>query len=85
MQQLLPLPVVCFRDGTAEQGGSAEFLEGVVKEIVSSGSAWISTTRLNKGISVMRVCITSYLTEPEDIHSLVAALNSARSRYYEIS
>lgn len=78
-----PLPVVCFRDGRNAKGRSFEFVETVTREIVSSGEAWISTTRLYNDIPVIRACITNYLTEHEDIHSLVASLNSARKRYHE--
>lgn len=74
-----PLPVVCFRDRRTEAGKTAEFLEKVVKQIVSSGKAWISTTRLNNHLPVIRACITNHLTEPEDIDFLVTELNSVRS------
>jgi glutamate/tyrosine decarboxylase-like PLP-dependent enzyme len=76
------LPVVCFRDRQGPEGGSVEFIEAVAREVVSSGEAWISTTRLYGDIPVVRACITSYLTEPEDLDSLMASLDSARQRFY---
>jgi len=76
------LPVVCFRDRLNEEGGGAEFVEAVAREVVSSGKAWISTTRLKDEIPVIRACITNHLTGPEDIRALVAALNEARQWFY---
>jgi glutamate/tyrosine decarboxylase-like PLP-dependent enzyme len=76
------LPVVCFVDRRDPEGKSVAFIEAVAREIVSSGEAWISTTRLNKDLPVLRACITNYRTEPEDILALVRALNKARQKFY---
>ena len=73
-----PLPVVCFVDEENGEGNSADYLEKVVRELLSSGKAWISTTRLREGVTVLRACITNYRTEREDVQALVDALNEAR-------
>ena len=61
------LPVVCF----SGQGVDAE---SMVRQIVESGQAWISTTVIG-GRTVLRACITHYATRREDVRSLVSALN----------
>jgi glutamate/tyrosine decarboxylase-like PLP-dependent enzyme len=73
-----PLPVVCFVDGKNPRGQSADFIEGIARRVVSSGAAWISTTRVGPGTPLLRACITNFHTGPEDIRALVAALGSAR-------
>lgn len=65
-----PLPVVCFSHPT---GADPELL---VKEVVKSGEAWISATRIG-GKVVMRACITNYRTTEDDVRALVATLNGA--------
>ncbi|HTS11733.1 MAG TPA: aminotransferase class V-fold PLP-dependent enzyme [Candidatus Limnocylindrales bacterium] len=75
-----PLPICCFRDRTCPEGGSAEYLDGIVREVIASGSAWISTTRVRKTIPVLRACITSYRTDSDDLRILISALNQARSK-----
>ena len=75
------LPVVCFVDRQSPEGKSAAFVEAVAREIVSSGVAWISTTRLDRDLPVLRACITNYRTGPDDIRTLVGALNRARKRF----
>jgi glutamate/tyrosine decarboxylase-like PLP-dependent enzyme len=76
------LPVVCFVDQQKPEGKSVEFIENIARGVVSSGKAWISTTRLNQNIPVLRACITNYCTEPEDIHALVHVLNETRQNFY---
>lgn len=78
------LPIVCFVDRQSPEGKSAAFVEAVAREIVSSGEAWISTTRLENDVPVLRACITNYRTEPDDILALVGALNRARQRFYGV-
>jgi glutamate/tyrosine decarboxylase-like PLP-dependent enzyme len=73
------LPLVCFTDGRREDGGEADYLEGVAARVVGSGSAWLSTTRLTGIGPVLRACITSFETAPEDVGALVAALEWARA------
>ena len=72
-----PLPICCFRDATFPDG-SADYLESIVQEVIASGKAWISTTRLRNSIPVLRACITSYRTTPDDLRILISALNDAR-------
>lgn len=74
-----PLPVVCFTDATRDGGDAPAHLERIAREVVASGRAWISTTRLGNGRSVLRACITNYRTGPEDVRALVEALADARS------
>jgi glutamate/tyrosine decarboxylase-like PLP-dependent enzyme len=62
-----PLPLVCFRRDGVD-------LDAVAREVVASGKAWISTTRLGRTEAVLRACITNFETGPEHIRTLVAAL-----------
>jgi glutamate/tyrosine decarboxylase-like PLP-dependent enzyme len=73
-----PLPLVCFVDGRHPEGRSASYLESIVLKVVSSGKAWISSTRLAGQIPVLRACITNYRTQPQDVSVLVEALDAAR-------
>jgi glutamate/tyrosine decarboxylase-like PLP-dependent enzyme len=72
------LPVVCFVDNQDPRGKSALYLEEIARQVVSSGRAWISTTRLDQSTPVLRACITNYRTTPEDISALVQVLDKAR-------
>ena len=72
------LPLVCFVNRQDPEGRSAAFIDAVAREVVSSGEAWISPTRIGQGSPVLRACITHYATQAEDIHALVRALNKAR-------
>jgi len=73
-----PLPICCFRDAQFPEG-SADYLEATVREVIASGTAWISTTRLRNRVPVLRACITSYRTNEDDLRILVSALNDARA------
>lgn len=73
-----PLPIACFQDRRAPKDRSAEYLEAVARHVVSSGHAWISTTRVRGDITVLRACITSYRTNKDDIRILINALEDAR-------
>jgi glutamate/tyrosine decarboxylase-like PLP-dependent enzyme len=68
-----PLPVVCFSDPAVADP------EALAREIVRSGEAWISTTRLG-GRVVLRACITNYRTSEDDVRALVSALNAVRQK-----
>jgi glutamate/tyrosine decarboxylase-like PLP-dependent enzyme len=74
-----PLPLVCFVDRKDSRGKSAEFLEAIARRVVSSGAAWISTTRVGEGTPVLRACITNFRTGPGDIRALVTALGATRA------
>lgn len=75
-----PLPLACFVDRQRPEGRSAHYLESVALKVVSSGKAWISTTRLAGTTPVLRACITNYRTRAEDLTALIDALNWARSK-----
>jgi glutamate/tyrosine decarboxylase-like PLP-dependent enzyme len=75
-----PLPICCFQDGSSPQGRSAAYLEAIAQEVIASGKAWISTTRLHHTVPVLRACITSYRTNTEDLRILISALNDARAK-----
>ncbi len=74
------LPLVCFVDGKNPEGRSARYLDAIAIKIVTSGKAWISTTRLGGSTPVLRACITNYRTGPDDLVALVNALNWAREQ-----
>jgi glutamate/tyrosine decarboxylase-like PLP-dependent enzyme len=73
-----PLPVCCFVDRRNPEGGSETYLHKIAMQVVASGKAWISTTRLAGSVPVLRACITNYRTEASDIEALIAALAEAR-------
>lgn len=72
-----PLPVVCFTTSD-ETGQDAAFLQAIADQIVRSGEAWISTTRLEAHVPVLRACITSFRTSADDIDHLVGLLERSR-------
>jgi glutamate/tyrosine decarboxylase-like PLP-dependent enzyme len=74
------LPICCFQDRQSPDGRSADYLEAVAREVVASGDAWISTTRVRGNIPVLRACITSYRTNADDLRIMVSALNAARAK-----
>jgi glutamate/tyrosine decarboxylase-like PLP-dependent enzyme len=74
------LPVICFVDQRHPAGDTAPYVEAIAREVVSSGQAWISTTRVAEAAPVLRACITNYRTEATDVQALVQALNEARLR-----
>ena len=76
------LPVVCFTDSRILPERQAAYLEAIGQEVVSSGVAWISTTRLDHGQPVLRACITNYKTGPQDVRALVGALENARGKIH---
>ncbi|TVQ08454.1 MAG: aminotransferase class V-fold PLP-dependent enzyme [Balneolaceae bacterium] len=57
-----PLPVVCFRPTGVRD---MQILQAIVRKIVNSGQAWISTTQLDGQGPVLRACITNFRTEAE--------------------
>ncbi len=67
-----PLPVVCFLRPGADP-------EAVVRSVVTSGEAWISTTSV-AGRTVIRACITNYKTARSDVRALLASLSRALPR-----
>lgn len=75
-----PLPVVCFTDDSRSDGSTSEYLERICAEVVASGQAWISTTKVGAAQTVLRACITNYRTGSLHIDKLIQALASARRR-----
>jgi glutamate/tyrosine decarboxylase-like PLP-dependent enzyme len=75
-----PLPIACFVDRQSPQGRSAAYLESIAREVLASGEAWISTTRVGGDMTVLRACITNYGTELKDLLALVQALEGARKK-----
>jgi hypothetical protein len=74
------LPVVCFIDQRHAEGRSAAYLHAVAMNVVGSGKAWISTTRLANSMPALRACITNYRTSADDIAALIGALEEARKQ-----
>lgn len=72
------LAVICFFDGTHLEGDSETYLESIAEEVVSSGQAWISTTRIGDGKPVLRACVTNHRTGVEDVLALIQTLSQAR-------
>lgn len=75
-----PLPIVCFTDARGAHHDSAAYLEKIAQEVVGSGEAWISTTRIGANQPVLRACITNFRTTQADITALVQSLDKARAR-----
>jgi glutamate/tyrosine decarboxylase-like PLP-dependent enzyme len=73
------LPVVCFVPVGADASEDA-MVTAIAREVVASGEAWISTTRLGGERTALRACITSYRTAPDDVRALVRALGEARAK-----
>jgi glutamate/tyrosine decarboxylase-like PLP-dependent enzyme len=72
-----PLPTVCFVDGRSSEDDQKQSLEAVARHIVAGGKAWISTAQISEK-TVLRACVTNYLTQAGDVKALVEALNEAR-------
>jgi glutamate/tyrosine decarboxylase-like PLP-dependent enzyme len=66
-----PLAVLC-----AEPPPNFTDVRSIVREIVASGSAWVSSTVFCDR-DVIRMCVTNGWTMPEDIRSLARLLNSS--------
>jgi glutamate/tyrosine decarboxylase-like PLP-dependent enzyme len=73
-----PLPICCF-DDAQRPDAPGTYVLGLVSRVVASGRAWISTVRLAGRTPAIRACITNYRTGPEDVDSLLDALDDARS------
>ena len=72
------LPIICFTDLVFET--DTGFVPFVCDAILASGQAWLSTYQLG-AVSTLRVCITNYATQEEDLHGLIDLLNDARDKY----
>ena len=70
-----PLPVVCFDDPAGAD------VEAVARAVVGSGEAWLSVTRVGADARpLLRACVTSYRTGPDDVRALAHALSAARDQ-----
>jgi glutamate/tyrosine decarboxylase-like PLP-dependent enzyme len=72
-----PLPTVCWNDERSDDN-SIERLTAICRQVVDSGRAWISTTKIAGRLPVLRATITNYRTETADIDRLVDDLETAR-------
>jgi glutamate/tyrosine decarboxylase-like PLP-dependent enzyme len=70
-----PLPLACFTHPRLREG--ARTVEDVVRAVVARGRAWISDVVLDGDERVLRACITSFRTSPEDIEILLGELEAA--------
>jgi glutamate/tyrosine decarboxylase-like PLP-dependent enzyme len=73
-----PLPIVCFTDARSTHPDAAAYLERIAQQVVGSGEAWISTTRIGANQTVLRACITNFRTTNADVSALVHSLNKVR-------
>ena len=70
-----PLPVVCFnKRGLINDPPKTQT---IVRRVVRSGEAWISSVILPDGRAALRACISSFRTTEEDLDRLIAALDRA--------
>jgi len=74
-----PLPVVCFDDPASSGPEMKVRLEAIVRDIVASGAAWISTVTLGGTTPAIRACITNPETTDADVEALGSALATARA------
>lgn len=75
-----PLPLVLLQDASGVH--PPEALDSIVRGVVASGAAWVSTVRWQSPRGeqcAIRACITNYRTQPGDVHALLSALDRARS------
>jgi len=71
-----PFPLVCFTRDRVGDGGQLS-VDEVVDGVNGSGRAWISKIPVPGHGGVLRACITSYLTEPDDLDVLMVELKKA--------
>ena len=71
-----PFPLVCFTHDRVGDGGQLS-VDDVVDRVNGSGRAWISKIPVPGHGGVLRACITSYLTTPEDLDVLLEELQRA--------
>lgn len=69
-----PLPIACFMPPEVV---ADTYPHETVQKVIREGKAWISVYSVQKKPTI-RACVTNYLTEEEDILSLVASLESVR-------
>lgn len=72
------LPIICFTDPVVAE--DTDFATFVGDTVVASGQAWLSTYQLGD-TRTLRVCITNYATQEDDLRTLIDLLNAARTTY----
>jgi glutamate/tyrosine decarboxylase-like PLP-dependent enzyme len=75
------LPVVCFTHADIRAGAftSRDLLDVIYRR----NRVWISDVIVSTGEQVLRACITSFATTPDDIGFLIAELAQARAQLRE--
>ena len=73
VRQDSPLPVLCITRSDVDE-------DVIASRVQQRGRAWVSTVALANGLSAVRVCITSYQTQPDDLDTLVEELQLAVER-----
>jgi glutamate/tyrosine decarboxylase-like PLP-dependent enzyme len=74
-----PLPLVCFVDGTREDGETIRYLAKAMNVVVATRHSWISVARLGaERRPALRACITNSATTEVDLDRLIDALERAR-------
>lgn len=71
------LPISCFAPKTVPPASRAT-IDALVKAVVASGRAWVSTALLGSGRACIRACVTNFATDAPDIEALADALDEAR-------
>lgn len=71
------LPVVCFAESEGDPADRAR-VDAIVRRVVQSGDAWVSSAVLSSGQACIRACITNFMTDDTDLEKLVDALDRAR-------
>ena len=72
-----PLPVVCFTHPAVERGDAT--VEGILALLHERGRVWVSQVTPAGGPTLLRACITSYVTDETDLECLVEELEVART------
>ncbi|WP_427924634.1 pyridoxal phosphate-dependent decarboxylase family protein [Streptomyces sp. cg40] len=65
-----PLPVVCFRLATPEDGTASAFHAAVATRLQQRGHAYLATVE-HRGETVLRACICNHLTTTADLDTLL--------------
>lgn len=75
-----PLPVVCIADPSIDERAGDDApaaYSRMAREIVRRGNVWVSSA-LAGSRACLRACITSFMSDEEDVEALVAELETAR-------
>src|SRR5690606_9219911 len=72
------LPLVCFVPSGVDEASQDGVVRTIEQRVAASGNAWVSSVAL-RGRLVLRACITSFETTPDDVDVLLATLGAARN------